>query len=177
MFRSRRGAEEVSTSYATRSGGGHGRHDEWPRREVREVVRHATAYNDQKRRLDAMVAKHGKTSDDMFIPTVFVVRHDDGSACTGTTWTQNVPSMLPVSDVVLLCEQPAAPSAPFLTVRVRWDVLAHLCADASWKVQPAFKPVRVLTLRWPSPDQFAELTQAALVVETLESGPGQSNRR
>jgi hypothetical protein len=139
---------------------------EWPTRDSREAARHAETYNNQKPRLEAHVASFGKTPDDMFIPQAFAMDRPETGAYTWTTWTQGVPAMLPPSDVIFMVEQPATPDGPFLSMKVRWDVVADLCADTCWVPQPALKPPRVLTVAWPEPAQIDTLKQLALDVQT-----------
>jgi hypothetical protein len=163
MFKKR--AKSAPMTYSTRSGAGHGLVTEWPSRAKDDAARHAAAYNEQKPRLEAQVAKLGKTSEEMFIPAVFAMERPEGGAYTWTSWTQGIPAMLPPSDVIFMVEQPATADGPFLTMRVRWDVVADLCADTCWKAQPEFTPPRVLIVGWPTPAEIEALKGKALEVQ------------
>jgi hypothetical protein len=157
----RRSKGEAVQSYATTSNVVPGPFAEWPRREPDATVLHEQQYNQQRERLNAMLAAQGQM-EEMFVAKVFAVSRTGGGSHTYTTWTEGVHTLLPAADVILLVEQPAdAASQPPMTW-ARWDVVASLCAGDCWAVMADFQPPRVRTQRWPRPDQLAELKARAL---------------
>jgi hypothetical protein len=161
MVFSRRAKREPLRTYATSSNVDPGPFDEWPTVEPGSAASHTVHCNQQRDRLNAMLAKQGQ-ADEVFVAKVFAVTRPDGGSHTYTTWTEGVHTLLPGADVILFVEQPAdAESKPTMTW-VRWDVAASVCADHCWAVMADFQPPRIRTREWPTRDQLADLKAHSL---------------
>jgi len=161
VFNRRRTKGEPFRTYAMKSDVAPGPSDEWPNVEPDAAAAHEQYYNQQRDRLNGMLAMQGQ-ADEIFVAKVFAVTRPDGGSHTYTTWTEGVYTLLPAADVILLVEQPVdAESDPVMTW-VRWDVAASDCADRCWTVMTDIQPPRVRTREWPSPDQLAGLKTRSL---------------
>ncbi|MDR2987340.1 MAG: hypothetical protein LBV34_21140 [Nocardiopsaceae bacterium] len=154
MFGRRRPDDRIPRSYATTSDVVPGPLGEYPNRDPMAAAEHAQAYEDQRQRLETELYARGQGWEELFVAKVFAMQRPDGGAHTYTTWTEGVKTLLPAADVVLLVEQAGA--EPVMTW-LRWDVIAHVCADDCWKMLPDFKPPRLLTIGWPTPGQLESL--------------------
>ena len=150
-----------NVSYATTSDVAPEPYAEYPNRPPDAAALHERQYNEQRERLNAFLARTGQ-SDELFVAKVFAVRRPDGGVHTYTTWTEGVNTLLPAADVILLVEQPVEQDADPVMTRVRWNVVASVCADDCWVVMPELKPLRIRTRAWPQPDQLAELKAKSL---------------
>jgi hypothetical protein len=140
--------------YATASGRAAGPYSVWPDRHPEAAATHAHHYEAGRQALcDELVATGDPRAP--FPAKVFAFQRPDGVAYTSTTWTEGVTTLLPAADVIVFVEQPR--SADPIITNVRWDVVAEICADSCWAVQPDLQPIRLLTTAWPSPEQLAEL--------------------
>ncbi|MEY2523808.1 MAG: hypothetical protein QOJ66_2373 [Ilumatobacteraceae bacterium] len=84
-----------------------------------------------------------------------------------TTWGQDVPTLLPVADVIGLSEIGDE------TVRVglyAWDDVARHVADDCWRARDDLRPPRVFAHAWPSSEMFDRLRSSA-IDETVHRNP------
>jgi hypothetical protein len=151
--------DRLHRTFATTSNVVPGPHAEYPSRELEAATTHAEFYNNQREQLNDRLAGMGQT-DELFVAKVFAMQRPDGVIYTYTTWTQGIRTLLPAADVVLLVEQPPTADAKPFMMWVRWDVTASICADDCWKMQPDL--LRVVTVGWPSAEQFALLKRKCL---------------
>lgn len=160
MFR-RKQRDGSQQTFATTSDVVPGPFDECPTRAPEAAAEHAGLYEQQRERLTAQLEAEGQ-ADELFVAKVFAVQRPDGGAHTYVTWTESIKTLLAPADVVLLVEQPpTAETKPTMT-RVRWDVVAQVCADDCWKVMPKFNPPRIVTVGWPTEEQLADLKRRKL---------------
>jgi hypothetical protein len=157
------GDERIRRSYAVSSKVTPGPYSEWPSRDPNAAAAHAHHYEEQRKLLQEEGLEQLGHAEDVFVAKVFAMQRRDGGAHTYTTWSEGVRTLLPAADVVLIVEleQPWANGKPPMTW-VRWDVAAQVCAGDCWQVQPEFNPPRVLTVRWPTPEQLDVLRSRKL---------------
>lgn len=92
-----------------------------------------------------------------------------GRACTIATWTEGRITALPQADVVRLFALPTQVDGTPTEILVRADVAARVCATC-WQPIPGLDPPRVITRRWPTPDELAVLEGLSLPPQPPSGG-------
>jgi hypothetical protein len=91
-------------------------------------------------------------------------------ACTLTSWNEGPTTVLPFADVVALFELPKTIDGDPLVTYVRWDVLARVCGPSCWRLVRDLEPRRIITRRWPSPQEL-EVLRGLSLPEPRWGGP------
>jgi hypothetical protein len=94
----------------------------------------------------------------VFVAPFVAVQAQDGRVASYTTWTQEVPSLLPETDQIAFVIDPAGSPRVF---RVPWAVAAARIGDCLVR-EPGTDPPRWHTARWPDPETLAAIEAAAV---------------
>jgi hypothetical protein len=97
--------------------------------------------------------------DELFVSNLMVIETPDGALSSVTTWTREVPSLLPRADEVCLVAMIAGAVAEAGFV-VRWQALLDLAGECL-RLEPGHDPPRWRTERWPDPVTFEKLRAVA----------------
>jgi hypothetical protein len=120
------------------------------------VGHHMTAiseYQIQEKQLEE------RLEEDIFISSYSAVRDLAGNAFSYTTWTKNVPTLLPKADEVALILDPADREAEIL--RVPWDKLLEIADDCVVR-EPEMDPPRWRATGWPRDEAVTRLRAIAM---------------
>lgn len=111
------------------------------------------AYADQKQLLDAL---HEATGKDIFVASCSSLSLKSGGGTRSfCTWTRGVESLLPMTDLIALCD-PDRPKSEQFRGLFRWADLMQV-ADQSFR-PVGMTPERWLTCGFPTDEQLASLT-------------------
>lgn len=116
----------------------------------------ASDYSSQKELLDRL---HDRKGIDIYVAACELMRAADGSLVTMSVWTEDVPTLLPKSDLVVLNRFDEI-GDPVEMVAVGWDELASK-TGALVALEPSYPP-RYRTTDFPSRELCATLTTIAL---------------
>ncbi len=113
-------------------------------------------YAEQKRHLDAA---HERDDVDLFVAS-FIATQRDAEIRTIATWSEDVDTLLPVTDLVAFVkvDDDGEPLDSFL---VAWEDVERIAGGCLEEV-PGLWPERRHTKRYPSADELASLRDAAL---------------
>jgi ribosomal protein S30 len=118
------------------------------------VMSLASDYSAQKQLLDAL---HGKSDEDLFVASFTVIEHtESGQLSSYCTWTRDVTTLLPHTDLVVLVD-PDAPDEPVLA-RVDWADVARVVGSRMEQVE--MYPPRYRVNSFPTAEEIAELKKA-----------------
>jgi hypothetical protein len=112
----------------------------------------AAEYDKQRSTLQEQVG------DDVFVANYVGLRQVDGTPIGMTTWSEDVPTLLPVADRIAFVIGPTQPNPEVFNVW--WDDVARL-AGAFLERDPSLNPPRCRTVGWPDRETIAKLRAAS----------------
>ena len=104
-----------------------------------------TEYSDQKEVLQGYVTAQGR---ELYVAET-QSRRDGDRLMTWAAWTEEVPTLLPVADIIIVNPTGGPPIAR------RWSDVEAVCGP--FVVEPATYPARWVVETWPGPDVLARL--------------------
>jgi hypothetical protein len=100
-----------------------------------------------------------RLSEDVFVASFNGIQRPDGGVLTYTTWSKDVPSLLPRADQVVLGFAPGEKGGEIL--RVPWPALMDIAGDCLTQ-EPDLDPPRWRTRRWPEEAALVKLRAVAM---------------
>lgn len=125
----------------------------YPSRHTETVEREVQVYEAQRAELEAETVTTGQAGALVVVPVAVRAAPGRGSY-SWTTWTEGRVSVLAPADVLVLHEQPKTIEDRPVPFAVRWDVVERICRASCWSPVPGVTPPRVITRRWPTPDEL-----------------------
>lgn len=115
----------------------------------------AVEYDHQQAMLDELFVK---TGEDVYVATLTMMRRQDGSLWSWTTWVKQVTNgLLPRADVLMLTDN----NNPDTHIAIRWDDAVRI-AGHSLQEEAGYDPPRWRHRGWPDDDTMASLRTQAI---------------
>jgi hypothetical protein len=111
-----------------------------------------TEYENQKQYLDT---RHDRDGTDIFVASFSGIRRPDGEELSYSTWGEGVDTLLPKTDLIAMGRLVGG-DADTWHVMVPWEDVVRI-AGSCLQQDPGCDPPRYRTVRWPEPQQVAEL--------------------
>jgi hypothetical protein len=132
-------------------------HPLWTRAQLGHVLLAVEEYAQQKQVLDR---EHGKDGTDVFVAQLIGTDHPEQGPSSHTTWTEGVPSLLPMAErVTFVGGDGEGGDTAMLTVP--WAAVEELAGDC-WEPVEGMFPPRMRTKGWPSGTVVERLRQRAV---------------
>jgi hypothetical protein len=116
-------------------------------------------YSQQREQLTEILAERG---DDVYVAAFSILVSNDGSMPVSyCVLAENVPTLLPPTDLVVFARENPPPGAS-QHVMVRFEDARRIAGEGFFAAEPDVVPELLRASKWPDPETLAKLTEAAV---------------